>query len=481
MKSVFKTIGIIGFSLIFQNKPAHSQIDFDTLNYFIESGLAVSAGEKIPFWLLSNKYGTIAPLSPNFRIRTGIFGSFEISRDLMLLYGADIIDRFGTRNEFFLQQAYAGIKFGPVTIKAGKSEEYFGNHDQRLSSGGLIWSGNSRPLPQVSASIAEYVNVPFTKGYAEIRGGISHGWFEDNQFISGVWMHHKYIFLRLGGTLPVHIEYGMQHFAQWGGKSTNPDYGDLPDDFRTFLKVFLAKGGGDNAPEAESANKIGNHIGSHNFAIDFTGKALSLKFYWQTIFEDASGIRFKNIKDGLWGLKISPVPGKYVSGILVEFVNTTDQSGRFHEHYEDSVLVIDGGNDNYFGHFIYKPGWAYKGMTIGTPLITSPALSDYNNWPVNNKINAFHIGIEGSIKNIGYRIFYTFSKNFGTNVAAYPGSQIQNSILMESTINDFMPWGISTTVAIAFDTGELFEDNVGFSVAFKKDGLLKWRKKIAGQ
>ena len=319
--------------------------------------------------------------------------------------------------------------------------------------------------------------LSFYKRFAEFKGEISHGWFENNQYISDVWLHHKYLFLRIGGTLPVHLEYGLHHFAQWGGKSSNPLYGDLPNDLKTFMKVFLAHGGIENAPVDESSNVIGNHIGSHNLALDFKANSISLKFYWQTIFEDRSGLLLRNIKDGLWGLSISSESWKYVSNFLVEFINTTDQSGRIHEHYEDSVLIYDGGNDNYFGHFIYQEGWATREMSIGTPLITSPIFSESNLWPFNNKITALHLGIEGIIKNVNYKALYTYSRNYGTNAIPFPESKDQHSILLKSTISNFLPWNISMSVAVAADVGELFENNVGIMLSFRKEGLVKQKSK----
>ena len=32
-----------------------------------------------------------------------------------------------------------------------------------LSSGGLVWSGNARPIPQVRAGFIDFVDIPFTK------------------------------------------------------------------------------------------------------------------------------------------------------------------------------------------------------------------------------------------------------------------------------------------------------------------------------
>lgn len=468
---------IIKIFCLLVSAPALSQENGDSVIYKIETGSLVSSFGNTSFWLLSNNYGTISYNSPSVWARAGFSGRVGINNLVSFVYGADFIDRYNGQNEIILQQAYLGIKIASFTLQSGSFEEIFGNQNQSLSSGGLIWSGNARPLTGISLSVSEYRPAPFTKGFLEFKGGISHKWLEDNQYTSDVWLHHKYIFIKIGGRLPFHLEYGLHHCAQWGGKSSNPDYGELPDDIKAFGKVFLGRGGGDDGPEEETSNVIGNHIGSHNLALDFNGQSLSLKFNWQTIFEDGSGLRLRNIKDGLWGIRISSESWKYVSGFLVEFINTTDQSGRFHDHYEDGVYIIDGGNDNYFGHFIYQQGWSTRGLSIGTPIITSPVFSESNFWPFNNKVTALHSGIEGIIKNFNYKALYTYSRNYGTNANPFPARKDQHSLLLKSTFTNLLPWDISMTVAVAADLGELFQKNAGIMLSFRKEGFVKWKSK----
>ena len=43
-----------------------------------------------------------------------------------------------------------------------------------LSSGSLLYSGNVRPITKVAVS-SNYIPVPFTKGYIEFKGYLSHG------------------------------------------------------------------------------------------------------------------------------------------------------------------------------------------------------------------------------------------------------------------------------------------------------------------
>jgi hypothetical protein len=475
MKPTYPILILIAFVNIFFTSQVLSQGEGDTINCFVESGAIVSTGKNTPFWLHSNNYGTIALNSPNIWVRAGIIGGVDMNKTMRFVYGADIIDRFSGQNELILQQAYVGMVIGPFILKGGRYEEVFGNHDQSLSSGGLIWSGNARPIPEISIASSDYISVPFTKKFVEFKGGLSHGWLGDDITVNDILLHHKYLYVRFGGELPVKLHYGLHHFAQWSGYSSNPDYGQLPHGFSTFKKVFMAEGGSPGAYWTEYLNATGNHIGSHNLGIDVKLRNQEIKFYWQTIFEDGSGLRLRNIRDGLWGIKISFKSFNYISGILAEYINTTDQSGTFDQYYENDTLKFAGGNDNYFNSGVYEGGWTYNGRTIGTPLITSPEIMSSTTGPclINNKISALHLGIEGRIDLIDYKAFYTFSRNRGTNVGEFPGGKIQHSVLIKGSMDEVSPWNLSFSAAIAFDVGKLFEKNVGVMFSLKKKSILR--------
>jgi hypothetical protein len=469
----------IAFISLLMTAPALSQGRGDTLNYFGETGAMVSTNGNAPFWLLSNKFGSVSFSSPVVWARTGLFGSIGTDKALQFIYGVDIIDHIQAHNDLFIQQGYCGIKLGTFTIKAGRWEEIFGNQNINLSSGGILWSGNATPMTKISLQILNYSVLPFTKGFAHFKGGISHSWTSDNIYVRNVWLHHKYMYVRIGGKAPIHFEYGLHHFVKWGGTSADPAYGNLSDSFSTFLKVFFANGNDDSSPVQESQNAIGNHIGSHNLAVNYKPRKTSIGLYWQSIFEDASGMKLRNFPDGLWGFTISSETRRNISGFLIEFINTTDQSGRYHAIEVDGNYMIVGGDDDYFNHFIYKDGWTNQGMTVGTPLITSPVLltSESDDYLANNRLTAFHLGLEGSISKMDYTAFYTFSKNYGTYSSPFINSTDQHSLLLKSTFTNLLPWDISMTVAVAADLGELFQKNAGIMLSFRKEGFVKWKSK----
>ena len=477
--SLIKTIKIVSAGLLLSlTGTLCSQAQTDTLTCFIETGFTVSSGGIAPFWMRSNNYGAVPLHTPGAVLRASLNGEMKPRSNIGICYGIDLIERYSNKNEVLLQQAYAGFSYRDLSLKAGLWEQQYGNQYQSLSSGGLIWSGNARPIPELSLEVTEYISVPFTKKFVEFKGGISHGWFGDDITVDDILLHHKYLYVRFGGELPVKLHYGLHHFAQWSGYSSNPDYGQLPGGFSTFLRVFMARGGSPGAFWTEYRNATGNHIGSHNLGIDAKLRNHEINFYWQTIFEDGSGLRLRNIRDGLWGLKLSLKTFAPVSAVLVEYINTTDQSGTFDQYYENDTMKFAGGNDNYFNSGVYEGGWTYRGKTIGTPLITSPEIMSSSAFPylLNNKISALHLGLEGKAGRIDYKAFYTFSRNYGTNSSPFLERRDQHSVLLKGSVSDVLPWNLSVSAAVAFDIGELYEKNLGVMFSMKKEGLLKSSK-----
>jgi hypothetical protein len=472
--------------LVYISTSAYSQF-IKIPGYSIETGAIASVGKQTPFWLMSNQYGLITPSKYNAYIRLGLKTNLLADKHIDYDYGLDVVDRQSNRtNELYLHQAYLRLKLYFVNVQAGSIEEKFGNQDSSLSSGGLLWSGNARPMPKVTVMVPNYTPVPFTRDYLEFKGGISHGWFGDNQFVKDSWLHHKYFYLQFGGRLPVHIHYGFHHFAQWGGESTDPAIGKLPSNFSDFIKVFLAKHGDNNTISFERLNALGNHLGSRNFGIDIDFSKVKTGIYWQTIFEDSSGKEFRNIKDGLWGIYFhTKDKNRLINGLVYEFVNTTDQSGN-----NDSYWILNGikyfypvpggkyhwpiGNDDYFNNGIYRFGWTFNNMVIGTPLITSPAVlritESGNEYIWNNKVICHHFGLEGKYRNLLYKLFASYYLNYGTNSSPLEPAIPQYSFLLQAQIVDKLPWGIIASLAVGVDHGELYGNNAGFRISLLKKG-----------
>ena len=391
---------------------------------------------------------------------------------LQVDYGIEAINRYNSDYDLRLQQYYADVSWWYFNLHAGARKETFGNQYDPLSSGSLLYSENARPIPKVAVS-SDYIPVPFSKGYIEFKGYLAHGWFEKDRYTERPLLHHKNVYVQVGGDFPVNAHYGFHHYAMWGGVS--PEYGQIPDGWNAYKKIFLAeKGAEEDAPVNEVINALGNHLGSRNFGLDYQADNFGLQLYWQTIFEDGSGKRWRNIEDGLWGLvyknrKKNNKP--LVESALYEYLHTTDQSG---EHHEIDGKIL-GGNDNYFNNYLYLSGWTAKNYTIGTPMITSPIINDEENIQVlNNKVIAHHLGIKGWLMdNLYYRALMTYSINYGTNKNSFEPAKKEYSVLTE--VNYQLPeqpaWQFKMKVAADF--GDMYGKNFGVFLGVVKKGLIK--------
>jgi hypothetical protein len=383
---------------------------------YLEMGSAIGAGDELPFWLHSNKYGQFSTNKTNIYGKAGFQKSTsDTSKKFNFGYGIDLINRNDNKNMLFFHQAFIKIKYRIAQIHAGKMEEQFGEQDKNLSSGNLLFSGNSRTIPEISFNFPEY--IPLIKGYVDVKGYISHGWMNDNRYIKNYYLHHKNAYIRLGSKFPVTFSYGLEHYAQWGGYS--PEYGQLPNKFNDFKKVFFARSGGNEAPWIDSINRLGNHLGSKNFTFEVKTKPVFAKLYWQYMFEDASKDHWENISDGLWGISLEFAEKKIIKKIVIEYINTTNQSGPIHL-WNDTIHL--GGEDQYFNNVVYRNGWKYYDRIIGTPFIT-PETNTNEIGTNNNCIRAWHFGFMGTINNsINYRLFITQVYNYGTiipNIGSY--------------------------------------------------------------
>ncbi|NJO88212.1 MAG: hypothetical protein HC831_04000 [Chloroflexia bacterium] len=129
-----------------------------------------------------------------------------------------------------------------------------------------------------------------------------------------------------------------------------------------------------------------------------------------------------------------------------------------------------GGNDNYFNNGIYIKGWTYNEMLLGNPLITSPVILQGNRYDYirNNKIIAHHLGIEGNIQQVQYKLLYTYSLNYGTNEFQISPVKAHHTTLITIKIPDKFPWNLSLSCSLGADFGNLYGKNLGAMVSIRK-------------
>lgn len=447
----------------------------DTIRYDITLTGLSSTGKYAPFWLQNRQYGKTSTEPASGGLLVGVYKDFGDKKRIFdygfKANGLIRTDRIHT--DYYFQEYYAKARLFVFDFIAGAREEHLGNQDSTLSGGGLLFSHNARPMPKVTVGIERFTPVPFTRGYLEIKGALSHGWFTDNIYATGVLLHHKYVYLRAGGKLPVHLQYGVDHVAQWGGNV--PGGGIQPTGWKDYVVVFMGGHGGTNANLGDQINALGNHIFSQSLRLDVDLLDFNLGAYWQNISEDGpirfigNTVKSMNAPDGLWGISLRNTHFPFVKGILYEYLNTTDQSGPFH----DKDGIVYGGADGYFYNFIYESGWSYFSRTIGTPFITSPVYNANGSvQTTNNRVQVHHIGLEGDVCKYQYRLLTSFSRNYGFSGTPIGAMKPQTSILLD--INRTFPKlaNIEFGCALGADFGQMYGNSVGVQLSVRKRGDL---------
>jgi len=274
---------------------------------------------------------------------------------------------FASKDKIYIGESFLQSKlFNNTYLKAGKYYKDFSSYlNENLSFGSLLISNNAEPMPKIgllsSYKFKQNRNL-------DLNFGISHGWFASSEiYKTAPMLHEKFIYLNYSKNKN-ELSIGFVHEAMWGGSTE--DYGDFPNSFKDFLKVFISADG--QLLEGEPhANALGNHLGIWDFYYKKTISDKEIALYYQHFFEDTSGLRFDNKSDGLWGIELS----NFIENthILFEYLNTTNQ--------DRNPPYVD---EHYYNHGQYQEGWSYKGYAIGNPFI---------NHLDNNPSKVFHVGI----------------------------------------------------------------------------------------
>lgn len=442
-----------------------------------------SSGPFAPFWLQNNVNGDVScnPYSGN--ITAGIYKEavhderwwdYDFAVQLSgrvqqpKAGSAFAIQRsYGTG---YLNLAYAHVRLYIFDFTAGIKPMIYETQDTALTMGSLIFSGNSQSLPHITIGIDRYVPFPGCYGYFELKGGLTHGWMADNVYMRGSYIHHKFAGLRFGGRLPVNISYEFHHAAQWGGIS--PMYGDIGSDWTAFTNVLMAHAGG--VMYNDQANAQGNHVGSQQILVTGKGRGWEVYAYWQNFFEDNFAFigTGQNISDGLWGVGFKQTRWPFIQGFTYEFLNTTDQSGPWHDR--DGLCYA--GNDQYYQNGVFANGWNYFYRSLGTPFITSPQYNaDGTIYTLNSRVRVHHIGVRGDIYGFQYRIKASYARNYGNDNTSRAILSENTALLIEVNKHVEQAWGLDFGLRLGADIGTQFGNDFGAQITIVKRGIItKW-------
>lgn len=449
------------------------------LDPFVEYGATVHTGDNTPLWQVSNLQG-LASLDNSTYIRGGVFyhdqwGKWKVNG------GLDLVAAAGFNSG--IQQAYADFRYKWLGIFAGSKEMTAPLINSRLSSGELTWSGNSKPIPQIMIGIPEYL---YLLPRLAIKGEISYGWFTDSNRMEGhtnlaaggwytknIKYHHKEGFVRIG--VPGgkwQLDFGMTLDTQFGGQMvTASGVTDLGNSLKDYFRIFIPGAAGEDKPANDALFYQGNFVGTEQIRGTYRGKEVAVSLYLDNYFEDFSAMGKQNGWDGLWGLELKFKRFRPINNIVLEYLQTTNQSGPLHGLHEpeEGPVHKTGGSDNYYNNGLY-PGWAHWGMANGNPLLRSPIYNENGTLSFKyNRVKAVHLGWSGEISDEWeYMAKLTMNRTWGThgaptldileNFSAYAAFQYRPAKLKT--------WAFHASLGL--DTGDIYGDNFGFQLKVRK-------------
>lgn len=455
---------------------------------------SVSSKEYQPLWLVANREGIYEEFSKaNGVLSFQAESALDPDKLFDYSYGVNLITRAaGSSSKACLNEFYVSMQASIFQLDIGRKSRVTGETTTTLSSGSLAIGRNTTPIPMVNISVPDFTPIPFTQKLLKFKGNLAHGWLGDDPFVKGAYLHEKSFYLQGGKNhWPVQPYTGLINFAQWGGTSSNPDYGKLPSGFDDYISVVLGKGGASDSPEAEQSNALGNHLGIWDYGIDVNYRSFKLKIYYQHPFEDESGLLIRSLEDGLWGINLKNSDEGFFSELVWELIYTKSQSGAgisdppgdFPFCEEENCGFPYGGRDDYYNHFIYNGGWMYNGRTLGTPLfLTVAQVQSYLSNPeinktaiISNRIVGQHVGVSGKVTpGVDYRVFMTYVRHYGN----YNGLNGYNQFNSkdpdyDNTQYDFYPalQHLSFMAEIAFELKQLPEVDLNTTFAYDTGDL----------
>jgi hypothetical protein len=187
-------------------------------------------------------------------------------------------------------------------------------------------------------------------------------------------------------------------------------------------------------------------------------------------------MEFANWRDGNWGIECSFSKQSFLKKIVLEYIQTTNQSGPFHfpfrKEFPQETKVRIGGADNYYNHGYYTSGWSHFGHAIGSPLLTSP---EYNRDGMlgfkDNRIKALHGGLKGSFSSgFLYRVLGTAKYGYGRIGMPFLKRLYALSGLVECSYICPKSKGWEFGIQFAVDKGSIYDNNIGCLFRIAKTG-----------
>ncbi len=484
------------------------------VNYEGNVTLGAASGDFAPFYIASLDHGRNTQ-SLTSKIEAKVWRPMKMSDRFSYGFGVDLIGGYSSAVDYerfypgsgwgthgvrpataWIQQLYGELKYRRVFLTVGMKETGSKMLNNRLTSGDIVESGNTRPIPGARAGFIGFVDIPFTRGAVQIAGEVAYGKFVDNGWLkdqynyyndhltTGEWFNYKCIYFRTDPRQRFSVTAGLQAAAEFGGYEQFYDKGrftqefNYPATFKTFLKMLVPIN-----DHEEGGFYTGNHLGSIDLKLRYRLRnGAEVMAYLSNPWEDGSGMGKMNGFDGLWGIEYKAAdPNSVVSGAVIEYLDFTNQSGPIHLNPADfNGITITGhasGSDDYYNNRSHR-AYANYGMGIGTPMVMSPAYN-VNGYPsyMTNLTRGFHIAVEGRVSPVvTYRVKGGYRKAWGNGQFILPRPISLTAVMAEAEWKPASVKGLTLNGKVELDRGTMPGNSFGALVSVKYDGIFNLKK-----
>jgi hypothetical protein len=465
---------------------SHSQ---SALKYEVGTyGMASPNAEKMPHWLIYNRNGIFNGNANEFLTFFGVNLEHSFGSNWKIEAGIKGINKYPVSTSY-LQESYLNLSYGKLKLIMGKEEMSFSEYNEQISSGSFFLSNNARPFPRIGLGFYEFVDVPFTNGYVQVKGFVNQGILDDNRGPHGTHkplFHEKSAYIR-SNKLTVNPHFGISHSALLGG--TRPYGTEIPVDYVATFFAKSSKKVGD-VYWGEGTNVAGGHFGLFDFGLNFNINDIYVDTYLQKPINDRSGFieTFRRNKDYIFGISAKVnnttflkafvyekiytlwqsgpgIPDPYLNGNYSFNIDFSDLDKVMWENYGIEVQGISdsdfwkfvrrkenygyeyGGRDSYYNNGMYYKGVSYHGNALGNSLLLTKDRvlninpdfdASFDFFFVNTRISAHHFGFLGNFtKNIDYRFLVTYTNNLGTYAGLNKGHDNWDSMNPDSDYKYF--------------------------------------------
>lgn len=443
----------------------------------IETSWSIS-NDRAPFWMVNNQQGLESLQKENGYLRARIsHNMIDSANNWDYRYGIDLIETRNYPSSFIIQQLYADLRYKKMILSIGSKERWGILKNPDLSCGGMSWSGNSRPIPQARLETDGYLSYPWLlNNQLKINASISYGIQTDPSYIKQIEGSSMYNILYHNKTLI--LQYDIPH-TKWSstvGLESHAQFGERRKDLKQFLMIFIQSQGDGNSSDIDQLYMFGSTRGSWHIKQTYNTDNYKISAYLENFFDDFSGMAKQNRLDGLWGVEYIKTDNKIgINGIVLEYLQTTDQSGPnnwvLHDHTGTQLLVESPtGNDNYYWSS-YNKSWTHWGMVNGNPLLTSPIYFNLVTGIYNNRVKAVNLGISAQIsKTVSTRVRTTYSQGWGTYFVPFDNPTDDYMSLIELNYSPLKLKRWNFTIAGALDRGNLYGNNSGlnFKIRYRR-------------